>query len=153
MTNAELGSKIFELAHPLVKATDGFLVDVVVKQEGGTSILQVFFDTEPGVTIEQCAQVSRELNRAIEMQRLIERSYQLEVSSPGIDRPLKLLQQYKKNIGREYRVRYRAEGITQELVGNLEAVAEERISFRSKQGDTTTLEFESILESLEVLPW
>ena len=138
---------------PLVEALDGFLVDVAIKQEGETSVLQIFFDTDAGVTIDQCAQVSRELNRAIELHQLLENSFRLEVSSPGIDRPLKLLRQYRKNLGREYRVRYRSEGTTNECVGKLEAIDEQRITFQPNQGETVTLEFESILESIEVLPW
>jgi ribosome maturation factor RimP len=153
MTIAELRSHITELALSPIEALDGFLVDITVKPEGASTVLEVLFDTDAGVTIGQCAQVNRELNRAIEIHQLIEGSYRLEVSSPGIDRPLKLLRQYCKNLGREYRVRYRSEGTVLDFVGRLEAINEQCITFQPKHSEPVVLEFESILESIEVLPW
>ena len=153
MQNSELRSHVTEIVLPLLAAADGFLVDVVIRQEGRTCVVQVFWDTDAGVRIEQCAEVSRELNRTMELRGLVDENLRLEVSSPGIDEPLKLLRQYKKNVGREYRVRYRSTEGPKEFVGSIEAVEEDRVRFRSEKSEPVTLAFESIIESTEVLPW
>ena len=116
-------------------------------------MVQVFIDTDAGVKIEQCAEASRELNRVLENAQLVDGAFRLEVSSPGLDRPLKLLRQYKKNIGREFNVRYQAQAETKALRGTLQGVDESRITFQPTGGTPLTLTYETILESIEVLPW
>jgi ribosome maturation factor RimP len=62
--------------------------------------LAIFVDGDQGVTIEQCARISRRVGHAIEEGELLASAYTLEVSSPGADLPLKLFRQYGKHIGR-----------------------------------------------------
>ena len=79
--------------------TDYFLVDVRVKP---TSNIKVFLDGDQGISIEKCVQVNRGLYKKLEESGLFPTGdFSLEVSSPGLDEPLKLHRQYKKNIGRQ----------------------------------------------------
>jgi ribosome maturation factor RimP len=78
----------------------------------------------------------------------------LEVSSPGIERPLKLLRQYKKNIGRHFKVRFRQGAEERVLSGSLVAVQGDQLTFESPSAGTTiSLPFSEIVESREELPW
>lgn len=79
---------------------DLFIVDIVYKPHK----LEVFLDSDTRLDLDLCAQISRWLGNKIEEQNLIEESYHLEVSSAGLDKPLKLHRQYLKNIGREVKV-------------------------------------------------
>jgi ribosome maturation factor RimP len=75
-----------------------FLVEVKVKP---TNNIKVFLDGDTGIPIEKCVQVNRGLYKKLEESGLFPGDdFSLEVSSPGLDEPLKLLRQYKKNIGR-----------------------------------------------------
>ena len=65
-------------------------------------ILEIYIDNEVGITTVDCARVSRAIGDMIEEEDLIESKYRLDVSSPGIDRPLKYIQQFKRNIGRSF---------------------------------------------------
>jgi len=78
----------------LLVSTDKFLVDILIRP---VNRISVFVDGDHGVSIDDCRKISRSLE-----QRLNEdnEDFELSVSSPGLDRPLKLLRQYKKNIGR-----------------------------------------------------
>ena len=79
--------------------TDYFLVDVRVKP---TSNIKVFLDGDQGISIEKCVQINRGLYKRLEESGLFPTGdFSLEVSSPGLDEPLKLHRQYKKNIGRQ----------------------------------------------------
>ncbi|HEY4286861.1 MAG TPA: ribosome assembly cofactor RimP [Puia sp.] len=76
-----------------------FLVDVRVKP---TNNIKVFIDGDQGISIEKCVQINRALYKKLEELGLFPTGdFSLEVSSPGLDEPLKLLRQYKKNIGRQ----------------------------------------------------
>jgi len=76
-----------------------FLVEVRIKP---TNNFKIFIDGDQGITIEKCVQINRALYKKLEELGLFPTGdFSLEVSSPGLDEPLKLLRQYKKNIGRQ----------------------------------------------------
>lgn len=81
---------------------DLFLVDV---QMHGSGILSILVDGDKGVAISDCVAISRHVGFHLEEENAIEQAYRLEVSSPGIDTPLKSLRQFQKNINRSLRVK------------------------------------------------
>ncbi len=81
-----------------------FLVDLQVTQGARRTLVSILLDTEEGVTIEECALLSRKLGHHIEENEWIEEAYNLEVSSPGLDYPLTHGWQFKKNVGRQIKV-------------------------------------------------
>jgi ribosome maturation factor RimP len=149
----EIKETINSLLTAILDQHQAFLIDVVVRSERGGKLVQVLLDTDSGVTIEQCAQISRELAGEIDRKNLIETSYRLEVSSPGIDKPLKLLRQYHKNIGRRFKVTFEKTGAKATVVGSLSSVIEDKLTFVPDNGEPLTLRFSEIIESKEELPW
>lgn len=121
----EITSKIQHFLEEILVAFPSlFLVEVNVS--GKTKLaLEVVLDGDTGITIDQCAEISRLLGDKIEENQLITTSYVLEVTSPGLDRPLKLWRQYKANIGRELNVQLQHGEIVQ---GKLEEVAENTLT-------------------------
>jgi ribosome maturation factor RimP len=86
----------------LAEETTYFLVSIRIKP---THNLKVFLDGDNGITIEKCVQVNRKLYKLIEETGMYpDGEFSLEVSSPGLDEPLKMHRQYTKNIGREVEV-------------------------------------------------
>ena len=81
-----------------------FFVDLIVTGVSGKQIVLVLIDSEVGLSIEMCSLISRKLLSKIEEKSLIEGAFNLEVSSPGIDRPISLPRQFKKNIGRKLEI-------------------------------------------------
>ncbi len=106
---------------------DCFLVDMELK---GTSSLSVFIDSVKGVSFDTCRSVSRFLESEIEEGGLMDAKYKLEVSSPGVDRPLKFLKQYPKHMGRELDVKT-TEG---DVRGKLVEVEDAQIVIEVKPG-------------------
>ncbi len=78
-----------------------FLVDVKVQPK---KKLQVFVDGDNGITIDKCAEISRYLEKQLDEEGIAGNDYVLEVSSPGMNNPLKVLRQYKRRIGSEVEV-------------------------------------------------
>ncbi len=100
---------------------DFFLVDLKL---GINNKLEVFVDSDSQVTFEKCRKISRFLEEHIDREGWLSEKYVLEVSSPGISRPLKFLRQYHKNIGRKVEVSTE-EG---KQVGKLIAVTDENVT-------------------------
>ncbi len=106
--------------------SDVFIVDIFLNR-GPQSVLSILVDTDPGINIDECAKISRQLNRYFEEENPWNFPFRLEVSSPGVNRPLVLHRQYIKNIGRKLKV-FLEEGGT--VKGKLESVDEEKIVLR-----------------------
>ena len=78
-----------EAIAPIVKGESLELVDVEYKKAGKSWVLRVFIDKAGGITVDDCQRVSHQIEDKIEVEELISVAYVLEVSSPGLDRPLK----------------------------------------------------------------
>lgn len=101
MLSAELQGKIEALiteTYPQV-----FVVDIALTR-GKYSVLSIKIDTDGGVTLETCMDVSRSVGHMLDEQDLIASAYRLEVSSPGVGKPFKVRRQYPANIGRQLSV-------------------------------------------------
>ena len=96
---------VFEMASPHAEAVGCFVDDVEFKKEGSDYCLRVIIDvaddSNGGVSIDQCESVSRALSDALDKTDPIPQAYMLEVSSPGIDRPLKRDKDFERFMGRD----------------------------------------------------
>ena len=90
--------------------------------------------------------MSRELNEIIESENLIKESYRLEVSSPGVDRPLKFLKQYPKHINRNFEVVYKAADSDAKFIGKLISVERDELTFQTKDKNIL-IKFNQIIEA------
>jgi ribosome maturation factor RimP len=149
----DLQRKIEEIAAPFLKESDAFIVDIHIGSVEHRKVVQLFVDTDSGITVGQCTDLNRRIGEALELQNVFQSSYVLEVSSPDITKPLKLLRQYRKNTGRQFRIRYRRDGETKEFIGKLEGVEGENLTFIINKEEPFKVSFQEIVESLEVLPW
>ena len=89
MTKIPVVESIIEMVEPVVHDEALDLVDVEYKKLGQTWTLRIFIDSDRGVTVDDCQKVSRQVGDMIEIDDLIANPFVLEVSSPGLDRPLK----------------------------------------------------------------
>ncbi len=113
----------------LAAEPDYFLVDIKIKP---TNNVKVFIDGDQGISIEKCVRINRALYKRLEDIALFPNGdFSLEVSSPGLDEPLKLHRQYKKNIGRQVELVLQ-DGATAE--GRLLEVSEDGIIVEETRG-------------------
>lgn len=129
MTKHEIyEQKTEELLRPIVEEHKFELVDVEYVREAGTWYLRAYIDKEGGITIDDCETVSRVLSDLLDEQDFIEEAYILEVSSPGLGRPLKKDKDFQRSIGEEVEIRtYRAMEKQKEFTGTLKGFDEETI--------------------------
>ena len=124
---------------PVVEEENLELVDLEFSGVGPTSVLRVYVDRSAGVTVDQCAHLSRKISDLLDMDDLIPGRYRLEVSSPGLDRPLVSGADFKRKIGKKVKVflKESVDGKT-ELVGEIKNLKGENVvlqlgSIESKQ--------------------
>ncbi len=140
------------MLEPVVQGKEAFVVDINLQGEGRRQLLELFCETEKGITISQCAEISREVLPFIESSGILGESFRLDVSSPGVGAPLKDKRQYTSNVGRLMSVKYRDGEEVKEAEGDLVQFAEDRIFLKTK---TASLELgiDSILEARVKIRW
>ncbi len=125
--------KTEQLLLPIMEEHQFELVDVEFVKEAGNWFLRAYIDKPGGIGVDDCETVSRRLSDLLDEQDFIEESYILEVSSPGLGRPLKKDKDLERSIGESVDVRlFRAIDRQKEFTGILTAWDK----------DTVTLEFE-----------
>jgi ribosome maturation factor RimP len=97
--------KVHRLIAPVLQDMAVELVDLEFKREGRDWFLRLFIDKEGGVTLDDCADVSREIDALLEVEEVVDTAFRLEVSSPGLDRPLKKPEDYERFRGRLVKVK------------------------------------------------
>ena len=117
-----------ELISPIIEQNQFELVDVEYVKEGGTWYLRAYIDKPGGITVDDCEVVSRALSDLLDKHDFIEDAYVLEVSSPGLGRPLKKEKDFARSIGEEVDVRtFRAISHQKEFTGILRDYDKEKI--------------------------
>lgn len=96
--------QIESFLEPYLEEGKYFIVDIQTKATRASQKIMILLDSDEGITIQECADISRALGNDLEAANLIESAYTLEVSSPGLDQPLRLPRQYQKNVGRSIKV-------------------------------------------------
>lgn len=91
--------KLAELLATEITALGFEFVGVVRTQEGRTQILRIYIDSPTGITVDHCVTVTRQLSRVLDVEEPMASQYRLEVSSPGLDRPLFTPEHYRRFIG------------------------------------------------------
>ncbi len=120
-----LVEEINALLEPYLENDKFFVVSLTAKPVRSVYHISILLDSDEGITIEQCASISRRLANDIEAKEIFQTAYNIEVSSPGLDQPLVLPRQFVKNIGRNLKVQL-SDG--QVLEGRLTAVNEQELS-------------------------
>lgn len=112
--------KTEEILLPIVEEYGFELVDVEYVKEGGTWYLRTYIDKEGGISIDDCEKVSRRLSDVLDEKDYIDDTYIMEVSSPGLGRPLKKEKDFKRSLGKEVDIRtYRMIDKQKEFTGIL----------------------------------
>jgi ribosome maturation factor RimP len=125
----DVAEEIRKIAEGKLKDSSQFIVEVNVSSKRKPQKVTVVVDGDAGISIDDCADISREVAKALDDSSALTDSYVLEVTTPGLDQPLKLHRQYRKNIGRKMRIK-----VSDKVVeGKLVAVSDSGVTI--EQGD------------------
>lgn len=133
----------------IVAGQNLLLIETILRGDNKTRIIEVFIDGETGVNSEICNQVSNLIKVRIEEESLIDSNFRLDVSSPGVDRPLKYLLQYKKHINRNFELKYQSGDSVKSAKAKLTGIEGEILTFSDGKNEIR-IRFEEI-KSAKVL--
>lgn len=143
---------IKDLATPLAEENGLFVVDVEVKTGSGLTEVWLYLDAEDrGVNLDECASISRELGFLLEAHETFENKYRLNVSSPGLSRPLSDRRQYKKNEGRKAKIKYKFNDEYKKVTGIIVGFADNTIELEDENGEAVRVLFDDVLET-KIIP-
>jgi ribosome maturation factor RimP len=143
----DLTAEIKGLAESLLADESHFVVDVIASFRSTPKKLLVILDGDKGITIDDCAEVSRKLSDALDKSSLVEGAFNLEVSTPGLDQPLKNKRQYVKNVGRNVKVKTKVNSVEGKLSNVLEnsiELIQQTGSGKKKEEKTVEIAFSDI---------
>ena len=117
---------IEEIVQPIVDAKNFEIVDIEYVKEAGEYYLRVYLDKEGGISLRDCEVVSRELSEILDKKDPIKENYFLEVSSPGLDRPLKKDKDFERYKGRDVEIKlYKSMNGSKQFEGELVGLTED----------------------------
>lgn len=135
-----LQQRLMEIARKITDEQGAELIDVDVKGSSGGYLFLVYADTDAGISLGECVKLSRAIQDEIDIEEGFPERYRLEVSSPGLTRPLTTDFQLKKNIGKAVTVSFKDnEGKTKKMSGKLISFSEEKFELKLEDGKKQSL--------------
>lgn len=151
--NTDVVKQVEHFAKPLVSSLGMELVEIEFKREGRTMVLRLYIDREGGISLDDCAAVSRELSAVLDVEETVPGKYTLEVSSPGLNRPLKTLEDYQHYTGRLIKIKTREPladdqgNLRKTFLGELEGIEGDFVRMRLREGQKARIPLDSVAKA------
>lgn len=155
MSDTDNRSRVARFAEEVLGDDDLYLVDVVVRGRKGSQVVEVYVDGDEGVGVDDLARLSREIGFLLETEDVIKGKYNLNVSSPGEDRSLKLPRQYRRHVGKPIDVQVSGSGDeAQSLVSGVNrGVDGDVLRLESDNGEQISIPLDTVESAKVKLPW
>lgn len=138
MSKKSIESSVRKIMNEIIESTEYELMDVEYVKEGPFKYLRVYVDKPHGITIDDCSEISRVLNKKLDEKDLIKEQYFLEVSSPGVERPFKTEIDYENSIGKTVEAKlYKAVNGKKVITGILSEKKENSVVIEENEGKIT----------------
>ncbi|MEZ5359224.1 MAG: ribosome maturation factor RimP [Candidatus Zixiibacteriota bacterium] len=131
----DVKTDVEQLIGPIIEQEGFDLVEIKLSRYKNNYRLQIFVDSDAGVTLDNCAHLSRLTGAALDVSDIFESKYILELSSPGLDRPLHTEREFRRRIGEEVRIEYKENGRARKVRGTLKSVESGQITLDGKDGE------------------
>jgi len=129
--------EVNNIISPVVAELGFELVEVIFRRESQGNVLRVVIFSDTGIGVDDCALVSREISRILDVEERIDQAYHLEVSSPGLDRPLETARDFSRYKGRQVRVVLN--GTYEEVIAVIAEVDGDKVFLTNDQGQQVVL--------------
>ena len=143
---------LLKLLNPVVQAMGYELLGTEHITNGKASILRIYIDSEQGINLDDCSRVSLQVEGVLDVNDPIQGTYNLEVSSPGLDRPLFTLEHFQRFIGAQVKIKLRKKiDNRRNFIGQIIAVNDENIDLK----DTTGINFKipaDVIDKAHLVP-
>ncbi len=153
MAKGDVVDQIREVAMPILESMGIELVELEFRKEGPGMIVRLFIDKPGGIMLDDCSAVSRELSELLDVEEIVPCEYNLEVSSPGLNRPLTKPADYERYAGKLVKIRtYEmvaddAGNRRKTFLGELIGLKDDLLSIRLKEGQFASIPFDKVAKA------
>lgn len=131
----EIEGKLTTIVEPVVLEAGAELVELQLVQRKSSALLRLLVDKPGGITLDDCTAISRGVSFLLETTDPLEGRYTLEVSSPGLDRPLTTEADFRRKIGEEIKLFFKQDERTMEVAGEIVKVEDKRLTLMTGEGE------------------
>lgn len=147
-----LVEQLHKLFLPIIESAGVELIALEVKGKVGQQFIKVFVDVPGGITLAKCEVLSRQFLDCLDIEDIMPGKYRLEVSSPGVNRPLKTSADFYRNLGRAVKVIYQDDINEEDFEGKIVKVSNETVQIEGKS-ETKQISISKIKFGKIKLPW
>ncbi len=157
--HSDLRSQVSAFATQAIEDDSFFLVDVVLRGQKGSRVIDVYFDGDNGIGLDDLSRISRQLGFLIETADIVRGRYHLNVSSPGPDRAFHLRRQYAKHVGKKLSIHLASNPASDEassgrtVEGELVSCSDDLLELQISNTKILTIDFEEVAQAQVMLPW
>ena len=148
----DLKEKLQQIVAPICNEQNLHLVEIRVRGDRRNPVFEIFADSEQGITLGQCERLSRSIQDELDMDETFRGNYRLNVSSPGLDHPLKEAWEFKKNLGKMVRINYEQEGQPKEVEGKLKDFSD-RLLILEREQETVEVDRQTVTRVKVKIQW
>ena len=154
MATTDVDDQIWALTQEVVSDLGYELVDIELTGNRSRQVIRVYIEKPEGILLADCVAVSRKLGERLDEEDVIENSYRLEISSPGIERPLRKIQDYERYVGHQVRIRLkgRLKG-KRKIAGKLDEVEDNIVRIISQHGEKVSFSLADIAKANLDVDW
>ena len=148
----DLKEKLQQIVAPICNEQNLHLVEIRVRGDRRNPVFEIFAYSEQGITLGQCERLSRSIQDELDMDETFRGNYRLNVSSPGLDHPLKEDWEFKKNLGKMVRVNYEQDGQPKEVEGKLKDFSD-RLLILEREQETIEVDRQTVTRVKVKIQW
>lgn len=154
MATTDVDDQIWALTQEVVSDLGYELVDIELTGNRSRQVIRVYIEKPEGILLADCVAVSRKLGERLDEEDVVENSYRLEISSPGIERPLRKIQDYERYVGHQVRIRLkgRLKG-KRKIAGKLDEVEDNIVRIISQHGEKVSFSLADIAKANLDVDW
>lgn len=145
--------KLRDITQRLCDNMNLYLIDVEEKGNKNNPLFLVFADTDKGITLGECERLSRAIQDEIDFSEEFPQKYRLDVSSPGLDKPLTENFQLTRNIGKDISIKMKNKDVNKKIVGKLKSFTNKFITLEDNKGQQKEFTRADIVEARVELKW
>lgn len=119
----DIYNKILNIVSPVLESRKLLLIELIVRGDERKRVIELFIDSSENVSAEILADLSRAINSLLSQEDSFLSNYRLDISSPGVDRPLKFIEQYHKHLNRSFDVNYQDGDEVKKIRAKLKSVS------------------------------
>ena len=149
---SSLKEKIFDLFDRIISNKNIDLIDIEIKGSTKNPVICVYVDEPGGITINKCTSISRELQQLLDEKDILGSGYRIDVSSPGLDRPLKNQKDFARNLGRFVKILLTQDGKELELTGEIKKAESAFVEIKHKN-TSSQIEYDAVKKALIQIKW